>query len=168
MEHNEHPLLGIMVELPSAVEVAEELAQAADFLSIGSNDLVQYILAVDRTNSHISDLYLSHHPAVLRALNRVVQAARAQGKECSLCGDMAHDSRMLPFLLGIGLSTFSLDPVRIPQVQKVIQGLRMEEAQTKAARMLKMGRISEVKDFLSSLDGGPSRDAKKSSAQVTE
>ena len=146
--HNPKPKLGVMVELPSAVEVSYELAAEADFLSIGSNDLVQYILAVDRTNEHISDLYLTHHPAVLRSLKRVADAALAHGKPLSLCGEMAATERMLPFLLGIGISTLSVEVRQIPVVKKRVQDLCMAECRAKADQLLKMGRIKEVEAAL--------------------
>ncbi|MEN7973097.1 MAG: phosphoenolpyruvate--protein phosphotransferase [Verrucomicrobiota bacterium] len=140
--------LGVMMELPSVVEVADELAQEADFLSIGSNDLIQYMLAVDRTNEQVSNLYLAHHPAVLRAINRIVSAAVAHGKDISICGDLSTDSRMLPFLLGVGLRKFSIDIVNAPAVQRLISTITLEEAADVAEKMLGFGRISEVDAFL--------------------
>jgi phosphotransferase system enzyme I (PtsP) len=140
--------LGVMMELPSAVEVVDELAQEADFLSIGSNDLVQYLLAVDRTNEQVSNLYLSHHPAVLRSINRIVTAARAHGRDISICGDLSTDARMLPFLLGIGLKKFSIDIINTPTIQPLIQTYTLEEAAEMADTMLGFGRISEVEAFL--------------------
>lgn len=142
--HNPNPDLGVMVELPSAVEIADELAAEADFLSIGANDLVQYILAVDRTNEHISDLYVAYHPAVLRSLKRVVDAALKHGKPLSICGEMGADPKMIPFLLGIGLRSFSVEPRQIPVVHRCVAGLDCAEAAALAERVLKMGRISEV------------------------
>ncbi len=140
--------LGVMMELPAAVEVADELAQEADFLSIGSNDLIQYMLAVDRTNEQVSDLYLAHHPAILRSINRIVSAARKQRKDVSICGDISTDPRMLPFLLGIGLKTFSIDIVNAPAVQRLVQQTTLAEAEIIAGNMLAFGRISEVEAFL--------------------
>ena len=140
--------LGVMMELPAAVEVADELAQEADFLSIGSNDLIQYMLAVDRTNEQVSNLYLAHHPAILRSVNRIVTAARKQRKDISICGDISSDPRMLPFLLGIGLRTFSIDILNAPAVQRLVQGTILAEAETIAGNMLAFGRISEVEAFL--------------------
>jgi phosphotransferase system enzyme I (PtsP) len=142
--------LGVMMELPSAVEVADELAQEADFLSIGSNDLIQYMLAVDRTNEQVSSLYLAHHPAILRATNRIVKAALTQNKDISICGDLSADSRMLPFLLGIGLKKFSIDIVNAPSVQRLVKSITLEEAEGMAESMLGFGRISEVEAFLDS------------------
>ena len=140
--------LGVMIELPSAVEIADELAQEADFLCIGSNDLVQYILAVDRTNETIADLYLPYHPAVLRSLKRIADAAAREKVDLSLCGDIASDPRILPFLLGIGLRTLSMDSARIPKVQKRIGELSIPECTAAASAMLGMSRISDIEAFL--------------------
>jgi phosphoenolpyruvate-protein kinase (PTS system EI component) len=120
------------------------LAREVDFLSIGSNDLVQYLLAVDRTNEEVADWYAPHHPAVLRALARIVKAADAAGKEVSLCGDLATDLDMLPFLVGIGLRHLSMDPAAIPRVQERIELVDAAEAEKTAKRMLGMSRMSEI------------------------
>jgi phosphotransferase system, enzyme I, PtsP len=146
--HCGEPELGVMVEMPSAVEIAEELAQEADFLCIGSNDLVQYILAVDRTNEQIADLYVPYHPAVLRSLKRIAAAAEKSGVDLSMCGDMASDSRMIPFLLGIGIRAFSMDSTRIPRVQKRISELGIAESKETAAALLKMSRVKEIESYL--------------------
>jgi phosphotransferase system enzyme I (PtsP) len=140
--------LGVMMELPSAVEVADELASEADFLSIGSNDLIQYMLAVDRTNEQVSNLYLAHHPAILRAVNRIVSAGLTHEKDVSICGDLSADPRMLPFLLGVGLKQFSIDIVNAPTVQRLVNAISVEEAENIANTMLDFGRISEVEAFL--------------------
>ena len=146
--HGGNPELGVMIELPSAVEIADELAQEADFLCIGSNDLVQYILAVDRTNEQIADLYIPYHPAVLRSLKRIAVAAENHEVDLSMCGDIASDSRMIPFLLGIGIRTLSMDSVWIPKVQKRINELSIAESKETAAALLKMSRIGEIEAFL--------------------
>ena len=142
------PLLGAMVEMPSAVEVADELAQEADFLSIGANDLVQYMLAVDRTNEQISDLYVSYHPAVLRALRRVVDAAQRHRKPLSFCGEMAADPKLIPFLIGLGIRRISLEARQIPRVQHYISQVDTGEAGKQAEQLLKMGKVAEVEAAL--------------------
>ena len=146
--HNGNPELGVMIELPSAVEVVDELAAETDFLSIGSNDLIQYVLAVDRTNEHISNLYVPHHPAVLRSLKKIANAAEKYGKPVSICGDMAAGERLVPFLLGIGIRTLSVDARRIPKVQAAIETITMADAEKMAGTMLKMGRIKDISEFL--------------------
>ncbi len=148
VEYNPETKLGAMMELPSAVEVVDELAAEADFLSIGSNDLIQYMLAVDRTNEMVSNLYLAHHPAILRAIHRIVTAGLTHGKDVSICGDLSADSRMLPFLLGIGLRKFSIDIVNAPTVQRLVNSVDLKEAEEIAGIMLDFGRVSEVEAFL--------------------
>lgn len=149
-EHEPAPRLGVMIEVPAAVEMAEELAAHSDFLSIGTNDLVQYLLAVDRGNESISDLYQSHHPAVLRALHRVAQAAARQGRPVSVCGDMAADARMIPFLAGIGIRTLSVNPRSRPAVQRVVKSLDLRRAEEGSRRMLQAGSLREVEAQLAS------------------
>ena len=146
--HGGNPELGVMIELPAALEIADELAQEADFLCIGSNDLVQYILAVDRTNEQIADLYLPYHPAVLRSLKRIAVVAENHDIDLSICGDMAFDSQMIPFLLGIGIRTLSMDSIWIPKVQKYINELSIAESKERAVALLKMSRIGEIEAFL--------------------
>ena len=147
---NRMPDLGVMVELPAAAIMAPELAQAADFLSIGSNDLIQYLLAVDRTNDEVAAFFAPHHPAVLRSLQRIVESADRFGKPVSLCGNLASDASMLPFLLGIGLRFLSLDPVTIPAVQTQIEKIDLFQARQQACRMLSLGRTEEVAEYLKS------------------
>jgi phosphotransferase system enzyme I (PtsP) len=144
LPHNPHPQLGLMVELPSAVELIEELAQEADFLSIGTNDLIQYMLAVDRTNEQISDLYVPYHPAVLRALYRVAEAALRNDIEASICGDIAADPHMMVFLLGCGIRSFSVDARHIPYLQQHITRTNVEEARRNAMKVLRLSRIDEI------------------------
>lgn len=148
--HNTGPRLGAMIELPAAVEVADELAREADFLSIGGNDLVQYILAVDRTNQNISELYVSHHPAVLRALKRIADAGIRHDTPMSFCGEMAANRKMIPFLLGIGIRRYSVESRMIPVVHQTLSELDSTVCATFAERLLNLGRISEVEAVLKS------------------
>jgi phosphotransferase system, enzyme I, PtsP len=146
--HNGRPRLGVMIELPSAVEIAGELADEADFLSIGANDLVQYILAVDRTNEALADLYRTHHPAVLRALKRTSDAARSRGKPLSICGEMAADHTLLPFLVGIGIRAFSVEVRSLHRVYQRIARIDAAAAEKHANSLLSMARISQVEAAL--------------------
>lgn len=142
------PEIGTMIEIPSAALLAPEFAKAADFLSIGTNDLIQYILAVDRTNNEVASFYSPHHPAVLRALARMVELIRPIAKPLSLCGNLSADPQMIPFLLGIGFRTFSLDSTSIPRIQEIIEKTNIDEAEWQAREMLSFSRISEVEDYL--------------------
>ena len=149
---NRLPKLGVMIELPSAILLANELANAADFLSIGSNDLIQYLLAVDRTNDEVAAWYSPYHPAVLRSLKWIVEAADRAQKPISLCGNLGSDLQMLPFLLGIGLRTLSLDPMEIPAVQKRIEQIDLDLAKFLANKMLSFGQTEEVANFVRSFN----------------
>lgn len=138
------PPIGMMVELPAAVEVADELAARADFFSIGTNDLVQYLLAADRTNEKVAYLYQTHHPAVLRAVARVVRAARKARLDVSVCGDMAHQTPMLEFLLGVGVRSLSVDPVHALRVGESIASVRLSEARETTERLLSCASSTET------------------------
>jgi phosphotransferase system, enzyme I, PtsP len=140
------PKIGCMIELPAAVEVVDELADIADFLCIGSNDLIQYLLAVDRTNERVSHLYVGHHPAVLRALKRIADVK--DRVDVSVCGDIAADPNLIPFLLGIGIRKLSVDPRSIPEVQKIVQQTSLSEAKKTAETLLSLGRLKDVEAFL--------------------
>jgi phosphotransferase system enzyme I (PtsP) len=128
--------LGMMLEVPSVLEMMDELSQRADFFSIGTNDFVQYMLAVDRTNVHVADLYVPHHPAVLRGLYRAITGVLRHGRDVSVCGDMAHDPRFVRFLLGIGVRKFSMSARYLPRVQEAIYAIRIDDAQRFAKRLL--------------------------------
>lgn len=142
------PGIGLMIELPAVMEIIDDLAREADFFSIGTNDFVQYMLAVDRTNEKVAEFYLPHHPSVLRSLKKVVDAADSHGKEVSICGDMAHDERYVLYLLGIGLRRFSLDSSYIPGIRAVIGGIDLGEATRRTTRLLRCNRIEDIDRLL--------------------
>ena len=140
--------VGAMVEVPSIVPLIDDFAREADFLSIGTNDLIQYLLAVDRTNEKVAHLYLPHHPAVLRTLHAVVTACTRRGVEVSVCGDMAHQAQYLPFLIGIGVRSLSVEPIYLPAVQAAISGIELAAAQALAERMVAATTVDEVTELL--------------------
>ncbi|MEJ2638308.1 MAG: phosphoenolpyruvate--protein phosphotransferase [Desulfosarcinaceae bacterium] len=146
--HYPKPALGVMVELPATLAILAELAAEADFFAIGTNDLTQYLLGVDRANPQVADHYRSDHPAVLRALDRIMQAAAAARIPVSICGEMTHHPRQLAFLLGIGATTFSVTPSFLPQVQKTIAALSSEETQGFAGKLLRAGSLTEVEQLM--------------------
>ena len=138
------PFVGTMVEVPAAIAVADALAEESDFFSVGTNDLIQYTLAVDRTNAAVSASYVPHHPAVLRALRLAAGAARRHGIPCAICGEMGRDPKYLPFLLGVGMRTFSLEPQQIPNCRELVSRLDLGECEKHAARLLAFSSISEI------------------------
>lgn len=146
--YHKNPKIGVMIELPAVLEIIDELAEEADFFSIGTNDFIQYMLAVDRTNEKVADLYLPHHPAVLRALKKVVDAAQRKGIGVTICGDMAHDQKYIPYLLGMGIRELSLDSRRIPKIQTLIEGLDLDQAIKSTDDLLQHNTIKGIEQAL--------------------
>ncbi len=142
------PPLGIMVEIPSVAIMAEEFAREVDFFSIGTNDLVQYTLAVDRSNERVAHLYSHFHPAVLRLIDQTVQAAKRVGIPVSMCGEMAGDPLAIPVLLGMGLESLSASHILIPEMKVVIHELRIDECQKVWEEVRKFKTGTEVRDYL--------------------
>jgi phosphotransferase system enzyme I (PtsI) len=136
--------LGIMVEIPAAAISADVLARHAAFFSIGTNDLIQYTLAVDRVNPRVAPLFEPTHPAVLRLISRVLQAARAEGIEVSLCGEMSGDPLYSYLLLGLGIRILSMGPPSIPEVKQVIRSGTMEDASALAEEVRGMSDGREI------------------------
>jgi phosphotransferase system enzyme I (PtsP) len=142
------PLVGIMIELPAAVEILDELCREADFFSIGTNDLIQYVLGVDRTNEKVADFYLPHHPAILRCLKRITDTCKVKNKELTLCGEMAHHQRYIPFLLGIGIRSLSMDSLYIGKIQMFISNLLLSKAQDLAEKLLKKVTTADLAELM--------------------
>lgn len=136
---------GIMVETPAAVICADDLAQRADFFSIGTNDLTQYLLAVDRGNRKIAPLYNSFHPAVIRSIRSVIQAGHRHGIRVGMCGEFAGNEDAVPLLLGFGLDEFSVSPSRIPEIRHLIRASRRDEAQTISERACQCVSAEEIR-----------------------
>lgn len=132
------PQVGVMIEVPSAVYQAQELARMADFLSVGSNDLTQYLLAVDRNNARVAALYDYLHPAVLMALQEVVRAAHAEGKPVSICGEMAGDPVAAVLLLAMGFDSLSMNSTHLPKVKWLLRKMTLQHAQELLKEVLTM------------------------------
>ncbi|MFW0086888.1 MAG: phosphoenolpyruvate--protein phosphotransferase [Coxiella-like endosymbiont] len=141
----ELPSLGLMIEVPAAVYQAYELARRVDFLSVGSNDLIQYLLAVDRNNPRVSNLYDGLHPAVLQALKLVVKAGHKAGKPVSLCGEMAGDPLAVVLLLAMGFDMLSMSARILPRIKWVIRNFSMKKAKELLEEMLKMDDPKDIR-----------------------
>lgn len=141
---------GIMVEVPSAALIAEHLADYVDFFSIGTNDLTQYALAVDRTNERVAYLASPFHPAVLHLIAQTITKAHQKGRWVGLCGEMAGDPQAAPLLLGLGLDEFSMAPASIPGVKALIRQLTLEGCQEMATKAIMLPSTGAVKDYLAS------------------
>jgi phosphotransferase system enzyme I (PtsI) len=140
--------IGAMIEIPSASDIADILAREVDFFSIGTNDLIQYALAVDRINEHVSYLYEPLHPAVLRIIRWVVQSGHQAGIPVAICGEMAAEPIYAVVLLGLGLDEFSMNPVSIPKVKKVLRMSRFEETRSLVEQLFQFPMASEIECFV--------------------
>jgi phosphoenolpyruvate-protein kinase (PTS system EI component) len=154
--HVEKTQFGIMVEIPSAALITEHLAEFVDFFSIGTNDLTQYTLAVDRTNERVAYLASPFHPAVLQLMARTIEKAHEKGKWVGLCGEMAGDPLAAPLLLGLGLDEFSMAPSSIPVIKELIRKLDAKECERISEKALIQPSISAVQDLLKSWKSGQS------------
>nr|HID14114.1 phosphoenolpyruvate--protein phosphotransferase [Anaerolineae bacterium] len=137
--------VGIMVEVPAAALMADRLAAEVDFFSIGTNDLSQYMLAADRTNTQVAPLATGFQPAVLRLVHNVIAAAHAQGKWVGLCGELASEPLAIPILLGLGLDEFSMNPPAIPLAKQIIRALTLDEAREVAQAALELDSPDAVR-----------------------
>ena len=151
--HDPATALGVMIETPSAVLTADHLARRCDFLSVGTNDLMQYTFAADRENEAVAHLYQPLHPAVLRTLKSLAGVAQTAGIPISICGDMAGDPFLTWILIGLGFRELSMDPDRIPLVKAVVRGSALAEAEALTAEALKLETQVEVSDLLESRVG---------------
>jgi phosphotransferase system enzyme I (PtsI) len=140
--------VGVMIEVPSAALTADLLAEHADFFSIGTNDLIQYSLAVDRTDDRVSRLYEPFHPAIIRTLRLVARAARRRGIPVAVCGEMAADPVLLTLLVGLGLTEFSMAPTAIPLAKRALRSLRSADAAAAARRALRAKTVAGVEEAL--------------------
>ena len=140
--------VGIMIEVPSAALTADILAHKADFFSIGTNDLIQYTIAVDRGNENIAYLYRPFHPGVLRLLKSVIEAAHTGGISVAMCGEMAGDPDAAVVLLGLGLDEFSMGAVGIPEVKRIIRSVALSEAEELVGGILEMRSADEIDRYI--------------------
>lgn len=143
---DEHLETGVMIELPSAAIIADLIAPEVDFFSIGTNDLIQYTVAVDRVNHHVADLYRPTHPAVVRLIKRTVDAAANAGIWTGVCGEMAGDTRFTPLLIGLGVEELSVGPHQVPRVRRAIRALSHAECAAMADEAVKTPLSVQIMD----------------------
>ena len=146
--HDGATAIGVMIETPSAALTADHLARRCDFLSVGTNDLIQYTFAADRENGDVAHLHQPLHPAVLRTLKALVETARAAGVPISICGDMAGDPFLTWILVGLGFRELSMDRDRIPLVKAIVRGSSVEEAEALVREALAMEEETEIAELL--------------------
>ena len=137
-----------MVEVPSAALTADLLAREVDFLAVGTNDLIQYTLAVDRTDERVAHLYQPLHPGILRLLRLVRRAAARAGVRLSVCGEMASDPALLAVLVGLGLTEFSMTPAAIPAARHLVGSVNAATLRGVVRRALQLGTIEEIESYL--------------------
>jgi phosphoenolpyruvate-protein phosphotransferase (PTS system enzyme I) len=140
--------LGVMIEVPAAAALTDLILKDVDYVSIGTNDLIQYFLAVDRSNEFVSYLYKPLHPAVLRLIRSVIQAARRAEKDVAVCGEMAADPLSAIVLLGFGLRTFSMNPIFIPRIKKALRSVEGRTAEKIVEETLKLRSAQEIEEYV--------------------
>ncbi len=148
MPFNPHIKIGIMIEIPSAATIADLLAKEVNFFSIGTNDLIQYTLAIDRVNEHVSYLYNPLHPSVIRLIKTVVEAAHDNGIEVVMCGEMAGEPLYLPILLGLGIDELSMNPLCILRIKKILRSITYRESQEFVKVLDRFKTDSEIENFM--------------------
>ena len=144
----EKPKIGVMIEVPAAAQLAREMARRVDFISVGSNDLTQYLLAVDRNNARVASLYDSLHPAMLRVLLKIVEGGHAAGVEVSICGEMASDPLAVILLIAMGFDTLSMNSAGLPRVKWVIRNFAIANARKILAEVLEFEHPTEIRFHL--------------------
>jgi phosphoenolpyruvate-protein phosphotransferase (PTS system enzyme I) len=140
--------IGIMIEIPSAVAMADLLAREVDFFSIGTNDLIQYTLAIDRVNEHVAHMYQPLHPAILRLIQQTIEAGHRAGIPVAMCGEMAGEPLYIPILLGLGLDELSMNPMSIPRVKRIIRMTSYKESKEFLNKILALKTTDEVNAYV--------------------
>lgn len=143
--------VGVMIEVPAAAVMAEDIAREVDFLSIGTNDLIQYLLAVDRDNMSVAHLYQQFNAAVIRMIKHVIDAGHKRGKWVGMCGEMAGDPLATVLLVGLGIDELSVIPTVLPEIKKIIRTIKLRDAKRIADKALAMATEDEIKDLLASI-----------------
>jgi phosphotransferase system enzyme I (PtsI) len=147
LPHNRKIQIGIMIEVPSAVIMADRLADLVDFFSIGTNDLIQYTLAIDRSNQSVAYLYDPLNPAIIRMLKHVADVARRKGIQVTMCGEMAGEPFHVPVLLGLGIKEWSMNPFAIPLVKQKVRSLSAEASREFCKRILDLDTTEAINEM---------------------
>ena len=137
-----------MIETPAAVQICDILAKNTDFFSIGTNDLIQYTLAADRGNPKVEYLYSAYHPAVIRSINQVIQAAKNEGIQVGMCGEAASDENLIPLWMALGLDEFSVNPSSVLKVRKIISLQSKVKMKEGSDRLLQASTEEEIEELL--------------------
>lgn len=148
LSYQENISIGAMIEVPSSAIIADYIAAECDFLSVGTNDLIQYTLAVDRGNEHVAYLYQGYHPAILRLIRDIVEKGHQQGVWVGMCGELAGDPLITMVLIGLGLDEFSVSPISVPLIKEIIRRVEYTECESFADRVLGYTSVNEVSTYL--------------------
>ena len=140
--------VGVMIEVPAAVMLVEKLAKEVDFFSLGTNDLIQFTLAVDRTNELITDMFQPHHPAVLSMIYQTVVAAHREGIPVAVCGEMSSDPLSVLLLVGLGVDELSMTPWSVMATKKIIRSINFEDVRETALTILQLDDAKDVNEYL--------------------
>ncbi len=151
LPYDEKIQIGVMIEVPAAAAITDHLAKEVQFLSIGTNDLIQYLLAVDRGNEIVADLFQEFHPAVVRSLQYIIRRGKENQVWVGMCGQMAGNPLAAMLLIGLGLDEFSVVPTVLPEIKKIIRSIHYSEAQRIAEQALQMRSEDEIKTYLTTV-----------------
>ncbi len=151
IKFDENIEVGAMIEVPSAAVIMDAIAKEVDFVSIGTNDLIQYTLAVDRVNENVANLYDPLHPAILRLIKGIIDEGHKAGIDVAMCGEMAGDPYYTPILLGLGLDEFSVSSAQLPKIKRIIRNISFAEAKKVAEEVLKCGDKESISKIMSSI-----------------
>jgi len=146
--YDEHIKVGIMIEIPSAAIISDILAKEVDFFSIGTNDLIQYTIAVDRLNEKVSNLYTPYHPSILRLIDTVIKNGHKEGIPVGICGEAASDIKLLPVFMGMELDEFSVSPALVLKLRRHMKKFKVVEAKELSDKVLKLEDSESIEKFL--------------------
>jgi phosphotransferase system enzyme I (PtsI) len=148
VKFDENIPVGVMIEVPAAAAITDILVKEVDYLSIGTNDLIQYYLAVDRSNEFVSYLYKPFHPSVLRLIKFIIDTAQREGKEITVCGEMAAEPLSAIVLLGIGLRKFSMNPIFIPRIKKALRSVEYKFVKKVVQEAMNLRTAQEIEEYV--------------------